>query len=175
MSIEGIRARIDRLLADLNRLGNTRSAAAGIFDAMVETKAAIATIRDALAATDRELIVERQRLADAQRRGRLAEEIQDTETAELAGIWVAKHGERVDLLERKRVVQLDELSYAERQLEEMTEHYRKARAGLPPTAPSPAADAAEYDQLQRQAEREHRANLVEQQLAELKRKLGKQD
>ena len=101
---------------------------------MVETKSAIAGIKDALAATARELAVEQQHLADAERRGKLAAEIQDTETAELAEIWTTKHRERVALLERKHAVQQDELAYAERQLEEMSNQYRQAKSGVSPGA-----------------------------------------
>ncbi|HEX9895050.1 MAG TPA: hypothetical protein VGA78_14055 [Gemmatimonadales bacterium] len=177
MSLEGIRARIDQLLADLNRVGDARSAAAGLYDAMVETKTAIGAVRDALIATDRELVVERQRLDDAERRGRLAQEIHDNETVELARIWTAKHRERVDLLERKRLVQQDELAYAERQLAEMAEQYRKAKAGIPPgTAPRavPPDPDPDFARLEHDADRQQRAATVEQQLAELKRKLGRQ-
>lgn len=178
MSFDGIRARIDQMLADLARVSDTRSVAAGLFDAMVETKAAIAAVREAMAVTERELAVERQKLADSERYGKMAEDIHDTETSELARIWSAKHRERVDLLERKRLVQQDELAYAERQLEEMTAHYRQAKAGIPSGA-SPAAAAPEPDpdfaRLEHEARRQQRAQAVEQQLAELKRKLGRTD
>jgi hypothetical protein len=166
------------MLASLERVTDTRSVAAGLFDAMVETKAAIAAVRDAMVTTDRELTVERQKLADAERHGKMAEDIQDTETSELARIWATKHRERVDLLERKRLVQQDELVYAERQLEEMTAHYRQAKAGIPSGAP-PAAGPVEPDpdfaRLEQDARRQQRAAAVEQQLAELKRKLGRSD
>ncbi len=175
MSLDDLRARLDQLLADLGRAGDARSAAAGLYDAMVDTKAAIGSVRDALAATGREHAAERQRLEDAERRGRLANEIEDTETAELARIWTAKHRERVELLERKQQVQHDELTYAERQLEEMTEQYRRAKAGVPSgTAAGPVSpDGTEADRLGRELDREAQAALVQQQLAELKRKLGR--
>jgi hypothetical protein len=178
MALEGIRARLDQLLAELNRVGDTRSAAAGLYDAMVEIRAAIATIREAMTASERELVLERQRLGDAERRGKLADEIHDSETAELARIWATKHRERVELLERKRVVQQDELAYAERQFEEMNQQYRKAKAGIPPGTSTPVSGAGadpEFDRLQQDADRQNRAALVEQQLAELKRKMGRQE
>src|SRR5512135_755270 len=133
MALDGLRARLDQMLADLARTTDAASSSAGLFEALVEIKAALGGLRDALAATDRELSHERQQLEDAERRGRLAAEIPDQETVELAGIWAGKHRERVDLLERKRVVQLDELAYAERQQAEMSEAYRKARLGRPQT------------------------------------------
>lgn len=175
MAIDDLRARLDRLLAEFGRVGDTRQAAAGLYDAMVDTKAAIGMTRDALAATDRELAVERQRLVDAERRGRLAEEIQDRETADLARIWTTKHRERVDLLERKRLVQLDELAYAERQLAEMTEHYRQAKAGIPPGTAAPPAGDPELERLGQEMDHQTKAARVQEQLADLKRKLGRQD
>lgn len=174
MAIDDLRARLDRLLAEFGRVGDTRQAAAGIYDAMVDTKAAIGMTRDALVATERELTVERQRLEDAERRGRLADGIQDTETAELARIWTTKHRERVDLLERKRLVQLDELAYAERQLAEMAEHYKRARAGVASGAAAPAPDP-ELERLGHEMDSQARAAKVQEQLADLKRKLGRQD
>jgi hypothetical protein len=176
MALDDLRARLDEMLGRLERAGDARSAAAGLFEAMVETKTAITGINEALAATTRELAVEQQHLADAERRGRLAVEIRDSETAELAEIWTTKHRERVALLERKLAVQRDELAYAERQLEEMSNHYRQARAGVPPGASSGAATLPEDPALDREGmrlDREAQAARVQQQLEELKKKLGR--
>lgn len=156
MALDDLRARLDQLLGDLQRAGDARTAASGLFEAMVETKTAIAGLREALATTGRELAVERQHLADAERRGRLAADIEDTETAALAETWTSRHRERVTLLERKQAVQQDELAYAERQLEEMSNQYRQAKPGVG-------------------LDREAQAARVQQQLADLKRKLGRQD
>jgi hypothetical protein len=131
MALDDLRGRLDEILGRLERAGDARGAASGLFEAMVETKTAISQIREAHAATTRELAVEQQHLADAERRGKLAAEIQDTETAQLAEIWTTKHRERVALLERKLAVQQDELTYAERQLEEMSNQYRQAKTGGP--------------------------------------------
>lgn len=178
MALDDMRARLDEILGRLERAGDARSAASGLFEAMVETKTAIAGIREALAATTRELAVEQQHLADAERRGKLASDIQDSETAELAEIWTTKHRERVALLERKQAVQQDELVYAERQLEEMSNQYKQARAGVPPGATTGASALPEDPALEREGgrlDREAQAAKVQQQLADLKRKLGRQD
>ena len=178
MALDDLRARLDGILANLERAGDARTAASGLFDAMVETKSAIAGIRDALAATTRELAVEQQHLTDAERRGKLASDIHDTETAELAEIWVTKHRERVALLERKLSVQQDEVAYAERQLEEMSNQYRQAKAGVPPGASTGPAAVPQDPALEREGmrlDREAQAARVQQQLADLKRKLGRQD
>ena len=178
MPLDDLRARLDQILGNMERAGDARGAASGLFEAMVETKTAISGLKDAIAATSRELAVEQQHLADAERRGRLAAEIQDSETAELAEIWTTKHRERVTLLERKHAVQQDELAYAERQLEEMSNQYRQAKAGVPPGAGAGTSALPEDPALEREGgrlDREAQAKRVEQQLADLKRKLGRQD
>ena len=82
-------------------------------EAVIEAKVAVAEIHDAVTRTDRELGAERQRLADAERRGRLATEIQDQETVTVAERFAAKHRERVGVLERKLAAQREELALAE--------------------------------------------------------------
>jgi len=179
MSFENLKARFDEILADLSRPTGTRASAAGIYDAMVELKAAIAGLKEGLARTDRELTVERQQLDAAERRGRLAQQVPDPETVELATIWAGKHRERVEILERKRLVQLDELAYAERQLAEMGEAYRAAKMGIPAgPGPGPVPAAGEEPgapDLDRQLDRQAQESLVQQQLAHLKKKLGRTD
>jgi hypothetical protein len=175
MVLEELRARIDRLLAE--RGADTRAYASGLYQAMVETKAAVATIREALERTRRELEVEQQRLADAERRGRLAHEIGDQETADLADHWATKHRELTTVLERKLAVQEDELRLAERQLDEYGEAYRQARQGMPPSAApvTPIPDTPELLRMERELDRQTREALVKEQLAHLKKKLGRQD
>src|SRR5205814_10270247 len=63
-------------------------------EAVVEAKLAVGETREAVARTERALAQERQRLADAERRGRLAPEIQDRETVAVARRFAAKHRER---------------------------------------------------------------------------------
>jgi hypothetical protein len=176
MSFENLKARFDQILADLGQSTDARASASGIFDAMVDLKAAIASLKEGLERTDRELSVERQQLEDAERRGRLAAQIQDAETAELATIWANKHRERVEILERKRPVQADELGYAERQLADMSEAYRKAKLGVPPGGRVAGAAGAEpAPDLDTRLDRQAQDALVQQQLAHLKKKLGRSD
>src|SRR5881409_1601857 len=70
-------------------------------EAVVEAKLAVGETREAVARTERDLTQERQRLADAERRGRLASEIQDRETVEVAQLFAAKHRERAEVLAKK--------------------------------------------------------------------------
>src|SRR5213076_3577292 len=64
--------------------GDLRDLARQMREAVVEAKLAVGETREAVARTDRDLTQERQRLADAERRGRLASEIQDQETVDVA-------------------------------------------------------------------------------------------
>jgi hypothetical protein len=151
---------------------------------LVEAKVGVATMQSALVATERELATERRQLADAERRGRLAADVPDTETVTLAERYGARHRERVGVLERKLAVQRDELLLAEREVAEMMAEYRTARPGVA----SDSVEAAWRDLQAAGGERpgtgledESRTETdrklkeaVEAQLAFLKRKLGKQ-
>jgi hypothetical protein len=100
-------------------------------EAVVDAKVAVAEIQEAVARTNRELAVERQRLADAERRGRLAGEIQDQETVTVAERFTAKHRERIAVLERKLAAQREELALAQRELEEMQTQLKSAERDRP--------------------------------------------
>ena len=102
-------------------------------EAVVDAKVAVAEIQDAITRTDRDLAAERQRLADAERRGRLAGEIQDQETVTVAGRFAAKHRERLGVLERKLQAQREELGLAQRELDEMQAQLKSAAAAQPST------------------------------------------
>lgn len=176
MAFEDLRARLEQLLADRGRGAGARAYAEGLYRALVDAKVAIVDMKRALAATARELASERQHLADSERRGRLALEIGDQDTAELARLWAGKHRERVDVLERKQRVQEDELRLAERQLEEWTATYRQAKAGIPPGAGhTPPDSAAEPDRAGLELDRKAKEALIQDQLAALKKKLGREE
>ncbi len=173
MSLDELRARLDRLLSPLP---DRRTQAAGLHDALVELKVAAGQNRDAMAAAQRELRSERQHLEDAERRGRLAGEIGDAETGRIAEQFAGKHRERVGLLERKVAVIQDELAYIEREQESRTAELHNVRqgvAGSPRPSVEPESDR-ELEALRQKAEREARDQAVQQQLDLLKKKLGKQ-
>lgn len=111
--------------------GNLRELARQMREAVVDAKVAVQEMRAALARTEIELKVEAQRLSDAERRGRLAGEIQDQETVEVAERFAARHRERVAVLERKLAAQREELSLAERDLAEMQGQLKSAERGGP--------------------------------------------
>jgi hypothetical protein len=144
----------------------------------------LARLRGSVGDTETILASERRQLDDAERRGRLAAALPDAETVAIAARFAARHRERVLLLERKIVVQRDELALAERELEELAalaaqrgrrdvaDELRSAsRTGEHPAAERPPS--FEDDLKRMQAERRLMDEAVERQLAYLKRKLGK--
>jgi hypothetical protein len=181
---ESVKARLDRLLGYHTR-PDPRARAAALRDALLEAKVGLGAMRDALAATERELKGERHQLEAAERRGRLAADVPDPETVSLAQKFAARHTERIVVLERKLIVQRDELALAEREVGEMMAEYRAARPG----DASASIEAAWRDLESAGADRpgrgledessgvddEHRRQqAIEAQLAFLKKKFGKQ-
>lgn len=144
-------------------------------------------LRDGIALTERALAAERKQLEDAERRGRLAARIPDPETVAVAERFAARHRERVAVLERKLAAQRDELALAEREAEEIAAELRAAQrvgrdAGL--RAGRPEVEAAgrarpgpepEGDPLRAETDRARMDAAVREQLAHLKRKLGRTD
>jgi hypothetical protein len=184
---DGLKARLDRLLRERgsDRGGSDpRAFAAGLREALVEARLGITEMRRALAAAEAELQSERKQLADAERRGRLAAAVPDAETVAVAERFAARHRERILVLERKVVVQRDELALAEREVHEMTAQWRSASQGGPRSESLDAAwrdlEAAggsrstdESDRMAADLDRRKREEAVEAQLAYLKKKMGR--
>jgi hypothetical protein len=106
--------------------GDLRDLARQMREAVIEAKVAVQEMREALVRTQGELTLERQRLADAERRGRLAAEIQDQETVTVAERFATKHRERAQVLERKLAAQQEEVALAERDMVEMQGQLKSA-------------------------------------------------
>lgn len=176
MSFDDIKAHLDRLFA-YRPTGSSREQAAGLRDALVEFKVALDQLREGLAKTERELVQARRDLGDYERRGRLAAEIDDAETVQVAADFVARTRERVDLLERKVIVQRDEVAIAERELEATRLRFQRASHGLPldppgsPASPDPDSGALHDDPY---LDRRAREAVVDAQLEALKKKLGRE-
>jgi len=178
---EGLRARLDQLLRDPTR-SDPRARAEALREAVLEARLGLDNLRRALATSERELAGERRHLADAERRGRLAAQVPDPETVAVAERFVVRHRERILVLERKLVVQRDELALAERETEEMTVEFRAAAARHPSGSidaawrdleSAGAARPSEEEQQHADADRRLREQAVEAQLAYLKKKMGK--
>lgn len=186
---ERLRDALRAALAAATPPGDLRDLARQMREAVIEAKVAVQEMREALGRTDRELAVERQRLADAERRGRLAAEIQDQETVAVAERFAAKHRERVAVLERKRAAQTEELALAERDLAEMQAQLQRAERDRPAAAAGRSAEQAWRDLqaaggarpgtdvqdelLKAEMDRAAREAAAERQLEELKKKMRK--
>jgi len=180
---DGLKARLDSFLRARGG-SDPRAHAAGLREALVEARLGITEMRRALASAEGELQSERKQLADAERRGRLAAAVPDAETVAVAERFVARHRERILMLERKVGVRRDELALTEREVQEMTAQWRSASqggsrsesldaawrdleaAGGSRSTDAPDAMAADFD-------RRKREETVEAQLAFLKKKMGR--
>lgn len=184
---EGLRSRIEQFLAEHTAPADARASAAMLQQAVIEARVSLSQMKDGIVATERELALERKQLEDAERRGRMALEIADQETADLAARYTTRHRERTLILERKLVVQQEELVLAERDVAEWTAQLRAAKQGLASGAASvgaawrdvesaggtrPETDLA-GDLLKSNLDRAAHEAAAEEQLAHLKRKLGK--
>lgn len=178
---ESLKARLERFLRVSS---DPRSREVALREALLEAKVGVSTMRSALAATEAELAQERRRLADAERRGRLAADLPDAETVHLAEQYAHRHRERIALLERKLSVQRDELMMAEREVNGILADYRAVR----PNHAAESIEAAWRDLQAAGGERpgtgteeslksdlsdEKLKRAVEEQLAYLKRKFGR--
>jgi hypothetical protein len=175
MDLDDIKAQLDRIFAAGHRT-SSREQAAGLRAALVEFKIGISQLGDALTRSERELAAARREAADYARRRELASGIDDHETVRIADEFTAKARERVDLLERKVIVQRDELAIAEREYDATMQRFQAASRGLPLDAAPPGGGGlgAEAMSSVDQAVMDRRAKeaAVEAQLAHLKKKLG---
>jgi hypothetical protein len=172
MDLDEIKSHLDRLFAG-RPARPTREQAAGLREALVGFKMGIGEMRDALARTERELETARREATDYERRGRMALEIGDAETTRIAEEYTAKARERVDLLERKVLVQRDELGMAEREYEATMARFQAASRGIPLENAAPGEPGSEGPSPADEALLHQRAKeaTVDAQLAMLKKKL----
>jgi hypothetical protein len=169
--------------------GDLRDLARAMREAVVEAKVAVRETREAMTRTEGELTLERQRLADAERRGRLAAEIQDRDTVDVAQRFATKHRDRVGVLERKAAALRDELALYERELADMQVQLARAERERPATEAERSAERAWRDLqegggvrpgmdvadelLKADMDRAAREAAANRQLEELKKKMKK--
>jgi hypothetical protein len=145
---EGLKARLEKILADHTPPGDPRQRAALLHSAVVEAKVAVSAMRDALAATERTLAAERKQLQDAERRGRLAAQIPDPDTVQVAEQFATRHRERVAVLERKLAAQQEELSLTQRDVDQMTLELKQSRSGASSSGGTTANQEAAWRDLE---------------------------
>ncbi len=191
VAFERLRERLERLMAELTPQSEPGERAALLKEAAVELKLGIEQLRRGLPAIEEELAVERKELEQAERRGRMAAAIEDTETVKVAEEFATRQRERIALLERKLALQRDELAVALRELDEIKSRLKNAKLGLdddgnlssvnaawreleaaggvnPDTDVAGELDQARYDRKAKEA-------AVEAQLEYLKKKLGRDE
>jgi multidrug resistance efflux pump len=173
MNLDDIQAHLDRIFA--SRQGSTREQASMLREALLEFKIGIGRLREALEQTERQLADARHEVVVYERRGTLAAGIADEETRAVAEEFTLKARERVDILERKALVQRDELIMAERDYEATKARFQAAKHGVPTDAPAPdpLADPERMSPFE-QVKLDQRAKeaVVDAQLEMLKKKLG---
>ncbi len=175
MDLDDIKAQLDRIFAAGTRT-SSREQAPGLREALVEFKIGIGQMTEALARSERELDIARKEAADYGRRGTLAQEIDDQETVRIATEFTAKARERVDLLERKVIVQRDELAMAQRDYEATKVRFQSASRGVPLDTAPPVDPMADPDRMsstdQIMIDKRAKEAVVDAQLEHLKKKLG---
>lgn len=185
-----LRTQLEQAIARGTVPPTPREEAAATEQHLIDLRIGLDDLRRGHAATERELSAEREQLAAAERRGQLAEGIQDAETIRIAAEFSARHRERVDVLERKLAVQRDEVTMAEREAAALLERLKQARQGLDAGGRPATTEAAwrsleaaggarpetdlESELLKTKADRAALEQAADAQLAHLKKKLGKE-
>jgi ABC-type phosphate transport system auxiliary subunit len=126
LMFERLRDAINAALDAATGPPDSREVLSGMRDAVIEARAALEGMKQGVVKTEQRLILERRQLEDAERRGRMAGEIDDQETVDVAELFTAKHRERVEVLQDKLEAQRAELALAERELAEMKGQLKKA-------------------------------------------------
>ena len=186
---ERLRAAINAALDAATPPEDPRAFLAQMREAVIDARASIEAMRDGVAQTERRLAHERKQLEDAERRARLAAGIEDGETVEVAEQFATKHSERIEVLTQKLVAQQEELALAEREYAEMKTQLKHAErdrvtgdaarhvesAWRNVEAAGGARPETDLDDsiLRSRIDRAAREAAAEDQLDELKRRMGR--
>ncbi len=186
---ERLRAAINAALDAATPPEDSRGLYSKMREAVIDARASIEAMREGVQQTERRLAHERTQLEDASRRRRLAAEIDDQETVEVADQFVAKHEERVRVLEEKLTAQSKELQLAEREYDDMKSQLKSAErdrvtgdaarsvesAWRNVEAAGGARPETDVDDslLKSRMDRQAREDVAEDQLRELKKRMGK--
>jgi phage shock protein A len=100
----------------------------GMRTEMADAQASVRELEDQIAKTQREIEREKSEVSTARRRGKMAADIDDTETAGIAEQYAAKHEERLHLLEQKAVALQNELDFQRKEVGSMMEKFKEAKA-----------------------------------------------
>lgn len=186
---ERLREALDAVLDAASSPDDRGSQAEEMHRATEEMKTAVRELEDALRQTEGRVVAERQQLADAERRGHLARQINDAETVAIAEQYAEKHRAWVGVLEKKLDAQRHELSLVKTELEGMRTRAQEAARQGPAGEASDAVERAwreierlggtrpetdvHADALKAKLDRAVKERLAEEQLEELKRRMGR--
>jgi vacuolar-type H+-ATPase subunit I/STV1 len=101
---------------------------AGMRDEVADAKVRIRELEDQIKRADAEAAREKAEAVTARRRGKLAADIDDLETVQLAEQYVQRHEERQRILEQKSVALRQELVVRKKEVEEMLAQVKDAQA-----------------------------------------------
>jgi phage shock protein A len=99
----------------------------GMQDEVADAKVQLREIEDQIRRADAEVEREKSEVATARRRGKLAHDIGDTETAEIAMQYATRHEERQQVLEQKAAALRKEVELRRREVEEMLAKVKEAQ------------------------------------------------
>jgi len=100
----------------------------GMRDEITDAKMRIRELEDLIARASAEEDRERKDFETARRRGKMAQNIGDAETVEIAAEYAAKHEERIRLLEQKVTALRQELAHRRKEADEMVEKFKVAKS-----------------------------------------------
>ena len=125
------REAVDNFYEELNRDQVPRAVdklLGGMRDELTDAKVRIQDLEHQIRKALAEAEAEKKEAATARRRGKLASEIGDEETAGVAADFAGKHAQRQALLERKALALKEELEFRTHEYEEMLEKVKEAEA-----------------------------------------------
>jgi phage shock protein A len=100
----------------------------GMRNEVADAKVRIKELEDQMTRAVHESEREKKEAATCRRREKMARDIDDSETADVAAQYAEKHEERQTLLEHKAVALNDELAYRQKEVEEMLGKVKEAQA-----------------------------------------------
>lgn len=172
---DAFREAVDNFNRELNR-AQAESASSGHLSGMLshvdQADSRLARLKADLAATQADIEAERHEIETLQRRARLARDIDDHETAQLAEEFEAKHLRRLRVMETKAAALVGELELRQAEVDEMRSQLEEARAAQDTAFESDDLDDLRVDPLTEPV----RPQLdVEARLADLKRRMQAED
>ena len=184
---EKLRQTLNDALRSASHPDDRRAVIAEMKATLVQARIGVDDLRTGVQRTRSRLAAERQELETVRRRRGLAQQINDLETVAVAEKYERHHAERVSVLERKLEAEEGDLALAEAEVAQMLAEFKGAAAGHP--APGPGAEAAamaeldemetrdplrdSLDQMGRDRTRAARDAVADEQLAALKRRMGR--